>query len=101
MSLNKPPLLSFLSYTLNKQSQRIAAHVCDYSQWAGAPDSDLQMCDDDGVNVWVTSTFSSNVHIDFVLGSREELCDLTAPQLTTILPLAGRWRLAAISALQV
>lgn len=37
------PLLSLLHHTLNKQ--RFAVSECDCSQRAGAPDSDLQMCD--------------------------------------------------------
>lgn len=53
----KLSLFLLLHYTLNKQSQRISVPACGYSQRAGILDLDLQMCDDDGIDVFVTSTF--------------------------------------------
>lgn len=52
---NKPSLISLLPYTLSKQSRHIASPRRDYSQSR----SDLRMRDDDSVDIWATSTFST------------------------------------------
>lgn len=48
-----PSLL--MPYTMNKQSLCILAAVCDYLQQEGTPETDLQMCDDDSINICVTT----------------------------------------------
>lgn len=54
-----PSLL--LPYTMNKLSFCILAPVCDYSQHEGTPETDLQMCGDNSINICVTTHWTVTV----------------------------------------